>query len=211
MPFSQYEEEAILLGLLDGCHRKRLLDVGAYDGVTFSNSRQLILDGWTGVLVEPSPINVARLLDLYRWEPRVKVVDAMIDVSTNEPMMVFHDSNGDGISSCNEDHVRRWSEHTKFTPLVKPRTDWYQLLDLKGPVLKNGFDIVMIDTEGTTLQLAVSCPLFDKSGWMHCPPPRVVVLEHSPEPQSDFDRVMASRGYSPHARTKENTIYRIDP
>lgn len=39
----------------------KLLDIGAYDGKTFSNSFALLLLGWEGVLIEPSPEIFERL------------------------------------------------------------------------------------------------------------------------------------------------------
>lgn len=34
----------------------RFLDIGAHDGVTFSSTRALLLNGWSGVYVEPDPV-----------------------------------------------------------------------------------------------------------------------------------------------------------
>lgn len=65
MKYSQYDEEHIL----DFFFKKKkdgfVVDIGAADGVSNSNSRKLILDGWSGLLVEPNPNNYNKLVNLY--------------------------------------------------------------------------------------------------------------------------------------------------
>ena len=41
------------------------LDIGANDGVTLSNTRQIIIDGWNAVLVDPAESAYKRLKALY--------------------------------------------------------------------------------------------------------------------------------------------------
>lgn len=51
---SQYGEGARILEYF-GDTKGVFLDIGAYDGVTYSNTRPLFESGWGGVLVEPNP------------------------------------------------------------------------------------------------------------------------------------------------------------
>jgi len=62
--YSQNNEQQIIMKYF-GDRKGRLLDIGANDGVTLSNSRALMLSGWEGVLVEPSPQAFARLSNVY--------------------------------------------------------------------------------------------------------------------------------------------------
>lgn len=55
------EQEAILK--IFGESEGRFLDIGAYDGKTFSNTLALIERGWSGVLIEPSPNAFMALAD----------------------------------------------------------------------------------------------------------------------------------------------------
>lgn len=48
-----------------GDFKGTLLDLGANDGITLSNSRGLIEAGWTGALVEPAKAAFRKLLDNY--------------------------------------------------------------------------------------------------------------------------------------------------
>lgn len=58
---SQYDEETIVLNYLGGIQGK-FMELGAFDGVTFSNTYCLLERGWRGVLVEPSPTFFLKLL-----------------------------------------------------------------------------------------------------------------------------------------------------
>jgi len=50
--YSQNDEEEFLVKLFAGKPPGRFLDIGAYDGITMSNTRRLLELGWSGVLVE---------------------------------------------------------------------------------------------------------------------------------------------------------------
>ena len=59
--YSQSGQDAFVLSYFNNKRNGVFIDIGANDGETFSNSRQLILDGWNAVLVEPSPKAFAKL------------------------------------------------------------------------------------------------------------------------------------------------------
>lgn len=61
MIYSQNDEQQVIEAFFEGRHG-RFLDIGAYDGITFSNTRRLLELGWFGVVVEPSPRNLVKLL-----------------------------------------------------------------------------------------------------------------------------------------------------
>jgi len=61
---SQNREAEIVAGYF-GDRKGCVLDIGSNDGMTFSNSRDLILNGWQAFLVEPSPKAYAKLSELY--------------------------------------------------------------------------------------------------------------------------------------------------
>lgn len=61
MNYSQNDEQEAILRYF-GETTGSLLDIGAFDGITFSNSRALLELGWVGVLVEPDPFNLQKLI-----------------------------------------------------------------------------------------------------------------------------------------------------
>jgi FkbM family methyltransferase len=72
--FSQDGEQAAILDWAAG-YPGSFLEVGAYDGVNFSNTRALMLQGWSGVAVEPAPDMCDRLREAVDGYP-VEVVQA---------------------------------------------------------------------------------------------------------------------------------------
>lgn len=58
---SQNGEYSYLRWLIPDSWPQTLAEVGANDGVTYSNSRNFLEQGWRGVLVEPHPLNFRRL------------------------------------------------------------------------------------------------------------------------------------------------------
>ena len=54
MYHSQNKEAQIVLNYFNG-RVGNLCDIGTNDGITFSNSYDLIQTGWTATLLEPSP------------------------------------------------------------------------------------------------------------------------------------------------------------
>jgi FkbM family methyltransferase len=63
--YAQYNEEEFLLDYFKGIDNGVLVDIGAADGITNSNSRYLIELGWSGLLVEPNKKNFEKLVELY--------------------------------------------------------------------------------------------------------------------------------------------------
>jgi FkbM family methyltransferase len=61
-----------------------LLDVGANDGKTFSNSLYLIEQGWSGVLLEPSPKAFALLEEQHHGNENVKLINVGIALFNGE-------------------------------------------------------------------------------------------------------------------------------
>lgn len=60
--YSQFDEERVILEYFRGSSGF-FLDIGAFDGVTLSNTRCLIELGWRGVLVEPAPFNMVKIIE----------------------------------------------------------------------------------------------------------------------------------------------------
>lgn len=62
---AQYGEEAFIFDFF-GDKIGFLCDIGAADGVRYSNSRSLLERGWSGLLVEPNKSSFLKLTELYR-------------------------------------------------------------------------------------------------------------------------------------------------
>jgi len=153
--YSQNDEEAVVKAYFAERDPKSLclLDIGANDGETFSNSRQLILDGWNAVLVEPSPKAFAKLKMLYRQNSKVKVRKLAISKATGQ--LEFHESgslNEDEsdvalFSSIKASELERWADRVSFT---KMEVQSYSVGDfIENQNLQDlQFDFITIDAEG---------------------------------------------------------------
>lgn len=144
--YSQRGEQAVLLELLKDtpADRRALLDVGAYDGETFSNTRALIESfGWRGTLVEPCPWSFIKLLELYKGrEADIDLVlAAAVPVGAEAAVMRF--SHGDALSTHCPAHYERWRRRANFTRVCHAGgVPMHDLLARAGPAFVN------IDVEG---------------------------------------------------------------
>src|SRR3990167_7663552 len=77
MIYSQNNEQ-ILIEKYFGNYKGTLLDIGANDGVTLSNSYALIQRGWRGSLVEPSPKAFEILKETHRTKEGIFCFNAAI-------------------------------------------------------------------------------------------------------------------------------------
>ena len=86
--YSQHNEDGLLariFHLIGKTKRPLVVDIGAGDGVSLSNSRCLILGGWDGELFEADPVRFQALAQLYPEENvhcycrLVRHIDAVLD------------------------------------------------------------------------------------------------------------------------------------
>jgi FkbM family methyltransferase len=63
--YSQYNEESFLTTFFNSITNGLVVEIGAADGISNSNSRYLIEMGWSGLLVEPNKKNYIKIKNLY--------------------------------------------------------------------------------------------------------------------------------------------------
>lgn len=152
--YSQNKEEFAINGLLGDSGR--FLDVGAFDGKTFSNTLRLFERGWTGLLLEPSPKAFAGLKRQYSGVPesRAQLLELAVGVETGE--IVFYESNGDAISTTDTGHRDKWiaGHNCKFDEMTVKTISWVDLFKKYG----SDFDFVNLDTENTNYELIKAYP-----------------------------------------------------
>src|SRR3974390_3466186 len=115
MYYGQNREDEIISQFF-GNHVGTLLDIGANNGVTYSNSRLLIQRGWSGMLVEPSNKVIAKLCNLYLDNPKIYIAHVAVG-KENQKAAVFYDSGEflikdtcSLLSTIKKDEVKRWGE-----------------------------------------------------------------------------------------------------
>lgn len=152
--YSQNDEEKYILQHFEN-RVGRFLDIGAHNGVNLSNTRALAERGWTGTLVEPSPAPFKALMDTYRDQSDMVLVNAAV-VAGEPRLLLFHDAGGDFVSTFDEAHRQLWGargadgrEGVKFQPIYVSAINMAQLVArFPGP-----YQFVNLDVEGVNHEL----------------------------------------------------------
>lgn len=123
------------------------VEVGAYNGIIFSNTYHLAKLGWTGYMFEPHPRLVKECMENYK---NLNCNIYNIGVSNKKGEMTLYD--GDALSTTSAEQVKEykkisWAKGQKYTP-IKIKVD---ILDSLLNV--ETIDILVIDTEGTELDV----------------------------------------------------------
>lgn len=189
--YSQYDEQSHILANTPAVGR--FLDIGAYHPTKFSNTRALYERGWSGVMIEPSPIPMEALLREYGEDSRITLMAAIVE--TRAGCLATLHVTQDALSTTDEKWFKRMDGQAGYRggfygSLVVPTVSVTQLTDCYGP-----FDFVNIDTEGTSEELL-----------------REVILRMRPLPACiccEMDEVISivPRGYRDVYHNKTNTVY----
>jgi FkbM family methyltransferase len=173
--YSQHGEDKIILQHLENKNGGVILDVGANDGIQYSNSRLFIEHfGWKGVLIEPTSHCINSLKELYKDNSEIEIFGVAIDEEEGEKEIYLGTLEGEGInqlSTLSENDKSYWEQKrgVKYNSEVIKTTTLKSVLSKS--VYKN-FDIVSIDTEGN--DLIVLSQLVNEDIY-----PKFIILEHN--------------------------------
>jgi len=164
---SQFDEEKYILEAVGGLSGggMTLLDIGAWDPVTFSNSRALLEKGWGGILIEPSPVPLWNLMKAYADRQNVTIIAAAVGL---HPGLTKFKMTADAVSSADENVWGVWKDAGGYVgSCLVPMLSLQDIFNRFG----GDFQFVNIDTEGTSVDLAIQ--LFDAG-----PRPQCLCVEH---------------------------------
>lgn len=151
--YSQNKEEGFITNYFAG-RRGKLLDIGAYDGRTFSNTLALLEKGWEGVLIEASP-SVFTTLIANVSHLNVKLINTAI-VCEIEGLVTFYNNDG-AVATMDEENLRKWQNKEKFYPISVMTCNIERLVEYVG----TKFEFINIDVEGQSASLFIEAyPLF---------------------------------------------------
>ena len=150
--YSQHQEEAVITKYFESKGTGHFVDIGAYDGITFSNTRRLVELGWSGVMVEPSPKPFCQLLEHYGKNPAVTLVNsAVVPRCRHEDggaLIAFYDSDGDALSTSSTSHVEKWKSYRSFVPFYASTCTCKDVLKLAVEnTLKSPLGFINLDVE----------------------------------------------------------------
>lgn len=191
--YSQNNEEEIILN-----HFKErtgtFLDLGAYDGVSLSNTRALSERGWSGYCVEPIPEIFERLKANYSDNDKVKCMQfAMGEKNGTFPIY----KNDTYYSTLSVEETKRWVstldiKYQVDTVPVKTFESFYQ----ENPVK---FDFISIDCEGVDYEILTQIDL-NKVG---CD---LICVEHNSKETHKYIDYIAGFGFDVVHINMENLI-----
>jgi FkbM family methyltransferase len=199
--YSQYGEESVILSFFNNTKHGCLVDVGAADGITNSNSRYLIENlEWSGILIEPHPKFYESLVSLYEKNPNIVVQNIALHNHVGEMPFYAYGFNvheNAQVSTLSEAFkervVKLYGNRYESSILVKVNT----LSNILKTVEK--CDFLSIDCEGVDMHVLQS------NDWSLYRP-GLVCVEHS-MPIHELDEYMISQTYKLHTRTGGNSFY----
>jgi len=212
--YSQNNEQDTILTYLNyhDINSGTLLDIGAYDGETYSNTRAIMLKypNWKGVFVEPSSHSFVKLFNIYQNEPRraelINLIVTTEDELNNEVLLEFYDTPTQSpASSIDIKCVNRFvNKVDNFGASIDPRKVITAKAGLKELFLKfnnTSFEFISVDIEGGSAKLVLQ-------NWFNpldygC---KIISIEHDnmiQELQNKFNRL----GYNTISYTGENLIF----
>lgn len=176
--YSQNQEESFITEYFKD-KKGTVLDIGANDGKTFSNSLRLIELGWSGVLVEPSPSCAAKILELHKNNQYVAVCQYAIGTITEQGM--FHESgklddpllkgadNKALVSTLIESEKDRWGLDMQWEKYPVSILSWPDFLVKLGFNPKeHKFNFITIDAEGLDVYILEQMDLTELGTEMIC-------------------------------------------
>ena len=209
---AQFGEDRILWQVFRQRTHGYFVEVGAYDGVTLSNTFFLEQMGWHGVLVEPIPSLCGRAAQA---RPRSRVIHgacgkrgshgtAKFTVAQNVPVLSFLQADQDHVDRC----LREGAELMEIdVPLIT--LDGLLLYERRNPGpfggpwrAKGGWgiDVVSIDTEGGELDVLDG---FNVERFR----PRVLVIENDRQSGQAIEPYLGRKGYRKLHRQRINDFY----
>lgn len=197
MGYAQNAEDVLVAPWLPDIGK--LLDIGACDGVRYSNTRIFMERGWWGVLIEPERRNLDALHHLYRGNTRTRVIEAAVVPNGYRGQTVHLVPNQFiGLASCLElwpEHRRKWAAHTRFLDPIRVLAMRPATLNRLGP-----FDLVSLDIEGGNVDIAreLDWGKLCKS---------VAIVEHDGQIETLRD-LFESAGFALAHMNGENAIFR---
>jgi FkbM family methyltransferase len=146
------------------------VEIGAFDGLSYSNTWGLAEQGWEGLLVEPIPELVRKCRENHRMHPQVSIAETAIGARHGVASLVLAGE----LTTANHTQASEYRTTAWARPLVTdasievPMTTLDSLLDEKE--VPSQFDLLVVDVEGYEGAVFEG---FDLTRWL----PKMLIVE----------------------------------
>ncbi len=181
------------------------VEVGAFDGVTYSNTWGLAERGWQGLLIEPVPAFAAAARAAHAGHPRVEVVQTAIGAESGTVDLAL----AEAFTSAEQAFVdlwEAWSHRRQAGKVRVPVRTLDEVLDADAATRE--IDVLVVDVEGREAEVMAG---FSWTTW-----PKLILLELPDLNASGLYRAHAAlavrddlldRGYSVAYKDEVNTVF----
>jgi len=187
---SQYGQDVVAMELLGNPESGTFIDIGANDGVTYSNSLLFEQRGWTGVCVEPHPVIFSELQE----QRKCHLLNACVAAKDEIVDFLVVDGPGNMLSGiakfCDERHMAQIERN------IEQKGGGKRMIEIEAlspETMLARFDIkaidyLSIDTEGCEMQILKTFD-FDQI------PVKLISVENNTRTPAIF-RYLATIGFS---------------
>jgi len=206
--YSQNNEDDLILSWF-GDKKGTVVEIGANDGSTLSNSKLFVENGWNAHLFEPSLYAYQKLQELHKGNKNVQVYNYGISNENGvkkffESGALLGDSDTSLVSSVHEGELKRWGNSVKFLETSANFLSWESWLKNYKINEDETFDYLSIDAEGDDWNILQQIDLQKHSVSVLC-----VEWNSLKEMDEKFSSYALCYGMKELTRNAENIIFTI--
>lgn len=175
------------------------IDVGAFDGVTQNQTRLLASSGWSGMCIEPSPIQYELLK---RNRASAIRINGLVGKENVDGLSYIYYDNVPQFSGVNPDPEKVLFAHEfhkqRLVAHVYP-INCYRLVDLvRKYLLGRPIHFLKVDVEGMEMDVLKG---------LESVRPTMICVENNDSRNKELDSFMVGMGYRVHAVVDWDTLY----
>ena len=196
--YSQHHEEKILEKYFSDKRDGFVVDIGAADGIRFSNSYWLLMRKWSGLLIEPNIKNFKKLQRTHKHTDNVIILNKAAGSTTIKNSTIYCDLNDthQQLSTLSVDQVENCKDYYKCD-FYEQKVDIIKTSKLFEKYNINKIDFLSIDTEMWDYEVLKGIN-YDKVDIS------LICIEHN---NDDIEMLMVKNDYQLYDSTVGNIFY----
>lgn len=198
MTYSQYGEDNYVIDFFNK-ESGFVVEIGASDGIRFSNSYKLILTGWNALLIEPNIYSFSKLKNIHENNSNIILENCGCSEKSEKNITLYCDMNDDyqQITTFSEEQMTGCKNyyHCDF---YEQKIDIYKTSELFDKYNIKHIDFLSIDTESYD-EFVIKGINFNTCDIS------LICIEHI---TTEIDNILISNNYSVSHKTDGNVFYK---